>query len=86
MSYHMFLNETAKGTVLQQILALICKPRAFLIIKCEVIKAIGKVVDVQRICYRAKGANGEVTGDTNDSCLASLPLLASRPGVKGSKY
>lgn len=82
----MFLSETAKGSVLQQILALICKPRAFLIIKCEVIKATGKVVDVQRICYRVKGANGEVNGDTNDSCLPCLPLLASRPGLKGSKY
>lgn len=86
MPYHMFLSETAKGSLLQQILALICKRRAFLVIKQEAIKATGRAVDVHRSCYRAKGANGEVTGNVNDSSVGYLPLLASRLGVRGSKY
>lgn len=36
-------------------------------IKHEVIKATGRVVAVPISWYRAKGANGEVTGSINDS-------------------
>lgn len=66
-SYHMFGSETANGSLLQQILALICKPRAFLTIKHEVIKATGRIVAVHKNWYRAKEANGEVTRNINDS-------------------
>lgn len=63
----MFGSKTANGSLLQQILALICKPRAFVTIKHEVIKTTGRVVAVHRNWYRAKEANGQVTRNTNDS-------------------
>lgn len=84
MPYHMFWSETANGSLLQQILAVICKPRAFSMIKHKVIKTTGRAVAVHRSGYRAKGENGEVTGNINDNswlvCLCQPTDQESRAG------
>lgn len=78
----MFWSETANGSLLQKILALMCKPRAFLVIKHEVIKATGRAVAMRRSWYRAKGANGEVAGNINDSLWFVCLSLWARSRVQ----